>query len=76
MRVGSGFKREEMESWLSSSYLTNDEKSCGSCHVPFLGNEELNIRSDGNVVVKYVECSNCKTVLVLDVARHNELFPV
>ena len=63
-----------MESWLNTSYLKEDEKSCKSCCVPFSGDEMLNIKTDGKVVVKYVECDNCKTVLVLDVARHEEIF--
>lgn len=64
-----------MESWPNTSHLEKNEKSCKSCGIPFSGNERLNIKTDGNVVVKYVECGNCKTVLVLDVARHEEIFP-
>lgn len=63
-----------MESWLNMSYLKEDEKSCKSCHTAFSGDETPTVKTDGNVVVKYVECDNCKTTLVLDVVRYEEIF--
>ena len=60
-----------MEGWLTTSHLREKEKRCASCLKPFSGEEMLNIKSDGDVVVKYVECLGCETVIVLDAARSN-----
>ncbi len=64
-----------MTNWLDTSFLEEDEKSCKRCGTPFSGKETLHITSDGNVVVKFVDCSACGLRLVLDVVRHEEIFP-
>ena len=65
-----------MDSWLSTNQLTDKERICARCLVPFSGQETLNIKNDGNVVVKYIECDNCGATLVLDVIRSEEIFGV
>ena len=63
-----------MENWLNNSHLKESEKVCSSCHTPYSGSETLNVKDDGNIVVKYVDCLKCEITLVLDVARHDEIF--
>lgn len=73
-KVAGGGIGRRMNSWLNTSHLKEDEKICQSCKTHFSGKETLYIKDDGNVVVKYVECDNCKSTLVLDVIRHEEIF--
>ena len=63
-------------SWLDTSYLKEDEKSCKRCGTPFLGKETVRIVNDGKAVVKYVDCRVCGSRLVLDVVKHEEVFAV
>jgi phage FluMu protein Com len=55
-------------------YLTDKEKNCKDCNRTWVGTEKVNIVSDGNVWIKFVECPKCKSVLVLDAIRYEE-FP-
>jgi hypothetical protein len=54
-------------------YLTEDEKKCKCCERIWAGTEDIEIVSDGNIWVKSVKCPKCKTVLVLDVIKYDEL---
>jgi len=60
-----------MDTWLNTSSLKEDEKSCKACGCPFSGKETLHIKDDKNVVVKYIECSHCMAKLILNAKRSN-----
>lgn len=54
-------------------YLSAKEKDCGNCNRTWIGTEKVKMISDGKIWIKFVECSKCKTILVLDTIRYEEL---
>lgn len=54
-------------------YLTKDELECKNCKRVWIGTEDVEIISDRNIWVKSVECPKCKTILVLDAIKYEEL---
>lgn len=54
-------------------YLTKKERNCQNCGRTWVGTEEVNMVSDGKFWVKSVECPKCKSQLVLDAIKYDEL---